>query len=666
MAGNLLELAAKISLDSQGYEQELDTAEKKTSSFGDKLKNGFATASKVATAAVSALATGVTAFYGATAKGIKDVATLGDTIDKASQKMGISAEAYQEWDFILQHSGASVDSLKAGMKTLSGVISDAAAGTDTAKEKLAAVGLTIEELNGLSQEEQLSVVVSALQNMEASADRTTASVDLLGRAGTEMGALLNMSAADTDAMRQSVHKLGGVMSDEAVKASAEYADSVQDLGVALTGFKNGSLAQFLPSVNKVIQGITKLFSGDDGGIKEIQNGIEGFTKKLSELIPKVMTTGGEILSSFVGAVVENLPTVLQTGASVIGKLVDGVLQNAPQIVSTGIGLIVQFATSILDKLPDVLQAGIEIIGTLMNGIAEALPELIPKIVEVILKIAETLTDPENLTNIINAAIEIILALVHGLLDAIPTILEQVPTIISNIVEALIINLPSIIAAGVEILMAIITALTDPDAFKAILKGIIQVVGAIVDAFKDPENQETLKEAGHKIIDTFIEGIKKVWENLKKTGEELWEKIKKPIIDGVENAKNWGKDMINNFVGGIKEKWENLKGAVSNVAQGIKDLLGFSEPKEGPLSNFHTYAPDMMELFAKGIRDNEDLVSSQIERSFDVKHLIVNKADGAAAKGVGGVTMNIYAQAQTPADLLRETRSFYEREALLNV
>ena len=55
-----------------------------------------------------------------------------------------------------------------------------------------------------------------------------------------------------------------------------------------------------------------------------------------------------------------------------------------------------------------------------------------------------------------------------------------------------------------------------------------------------------------------------------------------------------------------------------MASAVKDILGFSEPKEGPLSNFHTYAPDMMDLFAQGIKQNEDVVKRQVEQSFDFK------------------------------------------------
>ena len=70
-------------------------------------------------------------------------------------------------------------------------------------------------------------------------------------------------------------------------------------------------------------------------------------------------------------------------------------------------------------------------------------------------------------------------------------------------------------------------------------------------------------------------------------------------------------MINNFKQGIEDKWEGLKTKVSDVGQGIKNFLGFSVPKEGPLSDFDTYAPDMMDLFTKGIKDGIDTVISSV-------------------------------------------------------
>lgn len=99
-------------------------------------------------------------------------------------------------------------------------------------------------------------------------------------------------------------------------------------------------------------------------------------------------------------------------------------------------------------------------------------------------------------------------------------------------------------------------------------------------------------------------------------DNVWESIKNGFNKIIDGAKTWGKDLLDNFIGGIKKGWNNLKNAVTDVAQGIKDFIGFSEPEKGPLSNFHTYAPDMMDLFAKGIRENEHVVTDQIEKSFD--------------------------------------------------
>lgn len=87
-----------------------------------------------------------------------------------------------------------------------------------------------------------------------------------------------------------------------------------------------------------------------------------------------------------------------------------------------------------------------------------------------------------------------------------------------------------------------------------------------------------------------------------------------LLDQTENAvaffkglpgqsMTWGKDLIDSFVNGIKSKISAVTNAVKSVANKVKDFLGFSEPKEGPLSNFHTYGPDMMSLYGQGIRAN---------------------------------------------------------------
>jgi hypothetical protein len=155
-------------------------------------------------------------------------------------------------------------------------------------------------------------------------------------------------------------------------------------------------------------------------------------------------------------------------------------------------------------------------------------------------------------------------------------------------------------------------------------------------------------------------------------------VKDGFDEKVEGAKTWGKDLISNFISGLKQKWENLKRTVSDIAQSIKDRLGFSEPKLGPLSNFHTYAPDMMDLFIKGIKENEKKLTDQIEKTFDFGERTItsrisygsygNEAISGNGKYGGGVSIvqNIYSKSQTAADLMQEARYQSEQAVFLSV
>ena len=93
----------------------------------------------------------------------------------------------------------------------------------------------------------------------------------------------------------------------------------------------------------------------------------------------------------------------------------------------------------------------------------------------------------------------------------------------------------------------------------------------------------------------------------------------------------------------------IEGAVFQVVefQHVKDILGFSEPEEGPLSNFHTFAPDMMNLFIKGIKDNEKRLQDQVAKSFDFGDITmkttptVSAKDGMGMAGTNNMTINVY-------------------------
>lgn len=78
------------------------------------------------------------------------------------------------------------------------------------------------------------------------------------------------------------------------------------------------------------------------------------------------------------------------------------------------------------------------------------------------------------------------------------------------------------------------------------------------------------------------------------------------------ALQWGADIIQGIVDGITGAIGKVGEAVSGVANKIKSFLGFSVPEDGPLSDFDTYMPDMIELMTKGINAGKDKIRGALE------------------------------------------------------
>lgn len=511
----------------------------------------------------------------------KDVASYGDNIDKMSQKMGMSAQAYQEWDAVMQHSGTSMETMKASMKTL-------ASAAETGKDAFKELGISQEQIANMSQEQLFEATISALQNVEDETQRTYLAGQVLGRGATELGALLNTSAEDTQAMRDRVRELGGVMSDDAVKASAAFQDQLQDMQTAFQGLSRNMVSEFLPDITQVMSGLTEIFSGNtEEGISQISEGIKNLADNLIQAIPQVASVAGEILSALGQAIITNLPMLMQCATDILMGLVDFIILNLPSLIEAGMQIILQLATSI----------------------AEALPELIPQIVDVILTIVQYLI--ENADLLIEGAIALIVGLAEGLINALPVLIEKLPQIIVAITEALIRNAPVLLEAGLKLILMLAQGIAR--AIPQVIAAAIQLFGSLKSTLisKAPE----MLAQGKAIIQQFINGITQMIANAKNAMHSVMDGIRQKISEWFDKAKTWGKDLITNFINGIKENISKVADAAKDIGKTIKDYIGFSEPELGPLSNFHTFAPDMVDLFVEGLQASKDFLQAQLADTF---------------------------------------------------
>lgn len=451
---DLFDLMAVIRLDKSGYEQGLNEASKEASAWQSKVKTALGTAGKVGAAAFTAIATGTAAATTAMIAGAKQTAAYGDNIDKMSQKLGLSAESYQKWDYVLGQAGTSIDSMQTGLKTLTNKLDDAKNGSADAQKMFANLGLSLEDLNSMSREDIFEQVIYGFQGMADSTERAALANDLFGRSGQELTPLFNAATEETMELMQAAEDLGFVMSDNAVKSSAEFQDSLDTLQRTVGGLKRGLVGDLMPSLTTVMDGLTALFSGDsEEGIGMVSEGVQSMIDQISDKIPDVIEVGSKIVTSLLTAITENLPKLLVAGADGVITITQGLIEN----------------------LPTIIAAGLDVIVSLADGISDSLPKLIPTVVDVVLQIVYTLLD--NVDKLIAAAVKLIIALGSGLIKAIPQLVKNIPKIITAIVEALLDGVAEIRDIGSQLLTGLWNGINDKVTW---LKG---KVAGVVDKIK---------------------------------------------------------------------------------------------------------------------------------------------------------------------------------------
>lgn len=426
-------------------------------------------------------------------------------------------------------------------------------------------------------------------------------------------------------------------------------------------------------------------------------------------ISAFISAGVQLFTAIILALPEIITKIVKAIPEIISNILQGFKDAWPSIKEAG----VQIFTKVKDGLASVKEK--------ISGVVESVKE---NMAEKFSKIKENAEDKfntmrDNLTNIFNNIKDNIsdawqkvyeIPTVKAIFDWISETFNNVKDTLANIwdgirqyAEGAWELIKTTILAPVLLLIDLITG--DTEKFKEdlaniwnkikesaskIWEGLKKAVTSIVDGFV--KQVKTNIEGFGKILKTLWDGIKnkavEIWTNLKNkvittasnliSGVKEWIQklpgmIQEKFTEAVEFIKNlpskalsWGKDMIDNFISGITSKIQAVKDAVGNVAGAVRDFIGFSEPEKGPLSNFHTFAPDMMSLFIKGIEDNEKRLTDAVAGAFDFENLITAPTIGASNNGVSAAnvggrgnnyyTINVNQPVSTPADMLREIRT----------
>ena len=395
-------------------------------SAGGGFGKALGTAVKVGGVAAAAIGAAVTGASAAFAAGAKDVAAYGDKVDKMSQKLGLSTDAYQKWDYVLTLAGTDMASMTTGLKTLTNKLDDAKNGNESAIAMFDQLGISMEQAASMSREDLFAAAIKGFQGLEDTTERAALANDLFGKSGQNLAPLFNTTAEATAEMMKQAEDYGMVMSGDMVSSAAAFHDSMTTLQGTLTGLKNSILGEFLPSMTQVTDGLAMLFAGDtEAGLESIRAGVEGFVTSFGEMVPMVLEIGSSILYAVAQGIIDNIPRLTEAAPQIIQSLINFITNNLPQIVSFAIQIIISLVTGIIQALPQLIKAVPQIIMAIVNTLRSNGPQL--------LIAGKTLLDfvKQGLLSVLGTLSQIGLNIVQGIWSGISGGLDWIKNMISG-------------------------------------------------------------------------------------------------------------------------------------------------------------------------------------------------------------------------------------------
>lgn len=567
------------------------------------------------------------------------------------------------------------------------------------------ISLTDADGNMLSFAEIMGVLREKMGGLDE-ATQASAAATLFGKeAMSGMLAIINAAPEDFDKLTESINnsagtteKMANIMQDNAAGAFEKLKSAVDVLFTKLSG-------TLLPIFTKVVEKITEWvnwFGALDESTQKTILTIAG----IAAAVGPVLIVVGKIITAIsqIGSGISGLIGFVSKAGGAFSGLFSILAANPIALVIAAIAALVagfvllwnncedfrNFWIGLWDKVKEIASAAIDAIVGFFSRIIDFIKNnwqgILLFIVNPFAGAFKLIYDNcEAFRNFIDGLMETIKELFAAGWDAVKEFFASAWDAIVSIWDAAA-GFFSGIGDGIKKTFSTVTEAVSGffskawESVKGAWNAATGFFGGILDTVRGAT--ETAANAIGNALLTAWNSIVSAWSS----AVSFFSGIKGNIVSAFKNlvnsAKTWGKDMLQNFINGIGEKIGALVNKVKSVAQTVKDFLGFSEPKKGPLSNFHTYAPDMMQLFADGIAKNASIVQRQLDKSlnfdFETHSLsfmpsgILNGAayrtagngPAMAYNGIGNTTVNIYSpEAVDAVQAAREWKKTTQRMAM---
>lgn len=410
------------------------------------------------------------------------------------------------------------------------------------------------------------------------------------------------------------------------------------------------------------------FSSIWGHITElVQNVVDGVVSTWNNIVAGVISIKDKVVEVF-APIIQNVMTFAQTVVDFVGFVLSAIsgignavlikIQPIIDVVIAAWDVMVSVVGGVLNTLLSIVMGIFSTIWSYVSGVVTGIANTVISIVTAIWN---------TLVGVLNAIWNTIVGVVNGIVSFVGGAINLVFGTISNVLMAIMNFImgntdaakQNIIAAGNAIWTGISGILSGiwgviSSVFSGIWNTILSIGGGILEAIKSPFVSawefiqgfiSDLGEVGGKIIGTIVDGINAVKDRIYETVSGIFSKVRNllPFSDAKEGPFSdltaSGKAILNTISSGIKSVKEGFFNTVSGVFSKVRELLPFSDAKTGPFSDLTKSGMAIPGTIATGVEKNADSLYNAMSSTSDNAMSALAK-DASMKVGVNGYLGNV--------------------------
>lgn len=280
-----------------------------------------------------------------------------DALNDLSNRIDVPVEKLQSLGLAAKLAGVDAEQFATAVTRLGVTIGKADPGGQFDRT-LQSIGVSLQDIRGLSPEDQFSQIAEAIGSLPTSADQAAAAVEVFGKQGAALVPLFRDGAASVDELAKRAERLGIIVGEDQVSNIADMNDAfdlVRATVEGIIGQVTGNLAPVVTAISEEFLKFVETFqgvSGDGGG-------------GIANAITDVLLDGAEVLASVFDSFVSQFSGFedgLEVAGDVFQRVGDGfrvvaellrtvfnTFQIAGNALALGLGKIVEAIGGYLDS-----------------------------------------------------------------------------------------------------------------------------------------------------------------------------------------------------------------------------------------------------------------------------------------------------------------------------